>query len=109
DIEESAGDPRRDFKRGDTALRVKMPAHILPAILHLHCQITIHSSVHDAIVADGPIAIQTEARQMYDQGIPRSRRLDEERSGLRIPTQDARNALFIRTAGVDGRCVDGVT
>lgn len=76
----------RLFQRGDAALRVKMPPHILPTVLHLYRRIAIDSSIDNAIVADGLIAIQPEVRQMHHQGIARSCRLDEEGSGLRIPT-----------------------
>jgi hypothetical protein len=97
------------LERRDATLRVKMPAHILPAIFHFHGKIAIDGSVHNAVVTDGPIAIQTEARQMHNQGVSRASRLDEERPGLRVTAQDARHALLICAAGIDSGCMDGIT
>ena len=86
-----------------------MPPDRLTAVLHLHGKIAVQAPAHDGVVADGPVAIQTQPRQMDRQGVAGRGGLDIERSGFGIAAQNARHALLVGAARVHGGGVDGVS
>lgn len=93
---------------GHAALEIEAPAHLLKAILHLHGKIAVHAATHYAVVAHGPIAIEAEVRKVNRENVSKPGGFNVERPGYRISAEDARDALFVRSAGVDGDGVDGI-
>jgi hypothetical protein len=51
---------------GDAVLAVEVPAHVLETVLHLHGQIAVHPTIHDAVIADSPIAVEAQACEVDD-------------------------------------------
>ena len=93
---------------GHTLLHIQVPAHILETVLHLHRQIAVHSALHDAVIADRPIAIQSQMREMHRQDIAGRRACYIERTSLRISAEHAGDALLIGPTGIHRGGVDGI-
>src|SRR5262249_8007911 len=85
-----------------------MPANDFPAVLHFYREVAIEGAFDDRVVTHRPIAIQAQTDQVDDKRIARNCRLDVEGSSFGITTHDARNALFVDAAGVNGGRVDRV-
>src|ERR1700691_2252412 len=99
----------RFFRSGHLALCIQMPAHRLAAMFHLHGKITVQPAINYRVVADGPIAIQAQAREVNHQRVSRRSSLNVEGSSFRISTEYAGHAFFVGAASVDGGGVNGVT
>src|SRR5215831_8589423 len=98
----------REFGGSNHALQIKMPAHRLASILHLYCHIAIEGTVDYAVITDGIIAVQSDAREMNNQRIARPRALDKKRTRLWIAAERTPDAPFVGPAGINGRRVDSI-
>src|SRR6476620_1477196 len=99
---------RRLFGRRCAFSQIEMPAHILPAVLHLHRHAAIHRAIDDSVIADGPVAVQTNAREMDRHCVSRRSSLDVERASLRISAEHAAYTFFLLAARIHGSGMNGV-
>jgi hypothetical protein len=97
------------FRSGGACGAVEMPADSFAVVFHLDGEIAVHRSFVEAIVADGPIAVEGEFFDVHDENVAGHGAGDEERTCLRVAADRAIDALEVFAAGVDGGGVDGVS
>src|SRR5262245_22395126 len=83
----------------DHALAVETPANILPCVLEFYSHTAVNGAVNDRVIANGVVAIKSNAGEVYGECVTGPRGLNVERSSLRIAAQRSRDASFIRAAG----------
>src|SRR6185295_13766756 len=90
------------------ALSIEMPANIISGVLEFHGHAAVNGAVNDGVIADGVVAIQANAREVYGERVTGPGGFNVERSGLRIAAQRSPDAAFVRAAGINRGCVNRV-
>ena len=85
-----------------------MPAHSFAVIFRFLGKVAVEGTVHDPVITDGPVAIQPQTNDVYDEGIARLGGFHVERAGFGVATEDAWDPFFVGATRVDGGGVDGV-
>ena len=88
--------------------QVEMPADCLAVIAGLDGKVAVETAIDDVVVTLGPVAVEFEVHNMYDEGVAGVGAGDIKGPGFRVATDDAADAMFVLTSGIDGCGVDGV-
>src|SRR5262249_49959842 len=99
---------RRVLGHREPALPGQVPAGGLEAVLPLYGELPAERAPDDPVVAGRPVPIQADASETDREHVAWHRRLDVERTGLRIAAEHARDAMLIDTSSVHGRGVHRV-
>jgi hypothetical protein len=86
---------------GNHALAIQTPANTVPGVLEFDRQPAVNGAVNDAVIANGVVAIQANAREVDGERVTGQRGFDVERSGLRIAAQRSSDAAFVRTSSIN--------